>query len=112
MVKDTKKENNKYLLIGLIAIVVVVGVYYGSIDDLQTGSIVVEVETPDNIAVVGNTQITCPEGYTVKTHLGGVQGTAPVPFCQAPNPSLDTFECGDSLIVDGVQHMIECVTVP
>ncbi len=105
-------KQNRNILAGIAVIVVVLIAFNMSQDDLQTSSIVA-IETPDNVGVVGNTLITCPVDYTVKSTVGGTPDQVPVPFCQAPNPSLETFDCGDTLVNDeGTVFTIECVVVP
>lgn len=105
-------KNNTNILLGLVVIGVIIGVYfyYNPTDEIQTNAL---VTTPENIGVVDGTQITCPEGYTVISTVGGTPDQSQQPQCKAPNPSMEVFDCGESKVdVDGTVFTIECVILP
>jgi hypothetical protein len=100
------------ILLGLVVIGVIIGVYYyyNPTDEIQTNTI---VATPENVGVVDGTQITCPVGYTVISTVGGTPEQDKQPQCKAPNPSVEVFDCGDSIVdVDGNVLTVECLTLP
>ncbi len=105
------EKQNRNILVGIAVIAVVLIAFNMSQNkDIQTNQI---VTTTGNTGVVDGTQITCPDGYTIISTVGGTPEQLQQPQCKAPNPSVEVFDCGDTLItVDGTMIKIECVTLP
>jgi hypothetical protein len=105
-------KQNRNILAGIVVIVVILVAFNMSQDDIQTNAIIV-VETPENVGVVGSTAIVCPEDYTVISTLGGSPDQEPMPRCKAPNPSVEVFDCGDSVVDNmGNLNTIQCTSAP
>ena len=100
-------KDNEKIIIGVVILVVVGAIIFYSPPVTIPDSVL--DTSPENIGTVGVTTITCPEGFTVISTVGGTVDTIPEPVCKAPNPSLETFECGASVTdVNGMVHTIEC----
>jgi len=102
-------KQSKNILIGVIVVAIAVGVYFMVYPDGFPETPASVVGTTQNVGTIGNTAIICPEGFTVISTVGGTVDTVQEPLCKAPNPSLETFACGDSVVdVEGMVHTIEC----
>lgn len=105
------EKQNRNILVGIVVIVVVLFVFNMSQKDtIQTNEL---VTTVGNTGVIEGTQITCPDDYTIVSTVGGTPDQPQQPKCKAPNPSVEEFECGDSVIdASGKTFTIECVAIP
>lgn len=104
-------KETKNIAIGIVAVAVIVGIMAMASDGFapDTTSSLVVIPVGDNVATVDGTTIVCPQGWTVTSTVGGTPEQPKQPLCQAPNPSLETLECGDSFVdVDGNTSTIRC----
>ena len=102
-------KQNRNILAGILVIgVILIAFNYSQDKPIQTNEIVV---LPESMGTVDGTMIECPDGYTVVSTVGGTPDQPQVPKCQAPYPSIEQFDCGDSITdADGNVHIIECTT--
>jgi len=103
-------KQKQIIIFGVILLLVVgAGIFYSM--ELR-GIVPASVVPTSNVGTVGDTTITCPVGYTVVSTVGGTPDTLQEPKCKAPNPSIEEFSCGDSVIdATGMVHTIECTMV-
>jgi len=104
-------KQKQIIIFGVILILVVgAGIFYSM--DLRGIVVPASVVPTSNVGTVGDTTITCPVGYSVISTVGGTPDTLQEPKCKAPNPSVEEFSCGDSVIdASGMVHIIECTMV-
>ncbi len=107
------KQSKQIVTIVGVIVIIAIGYYHVYLPEIQSSSLVVIVETTDNVGVVDSTSIVCPVGYTVISTTGGTPDQEQKPRCKAPNPSIEIFDCGDSVVdAKGMVHTIECTTTP
>lgn len=101
-------KQNRNILAGIIVIgVILIAFNYSQDEPIQTNELVMT----ETMGTVDGTVIECPDGYTVISTVGGTPDQVQQPKCKAPYPSVEEFDCGDTIVdADGKNHTIECFT--